>query len=524
MLNILLIEDAFGISEEIIGIIEAAGYIIGEKLPYSEYDKILNCIFEKKINLVISNIKPEKEATIELLITRIASLNESVQFFLLARQRCIEYTDILIRNDISCCLCLPEEKTLINRTLKILEQRDINENLRKKKEKAELYRRFLNEQGELNSLELNKLFAENSGHDMYQTAVVRILPPYRRTAQHSGNNLTTMKGIELLYNHFEGNEKSLIIKKGIDHWLLLWGSADELENSRSRLKKFLSDIEEMNYSCFKVAAWVTLSSKVEKISEIYRGSQMLPELLKERIIKNSIEIFEYASWQKTYDAENEEGSFSDIKRTLLNAIEMFDEESIHRTLMQLRQNVTTNLRISGIRLFQLYKEIMAILFISLERQGVDTSETGLTYESVIKEYDYYWSTDNVFDNMHYYLCEGAGILKKHLETNEPSAISRAKQYIREFFSMSLTLKSMSDYLGMSEAYFSNYFKKYTNQTFKQYLTDVRIRYAKQMLLDGSIRLEDIAESVGYNDKKYFSRVFKRETGYTPGEYRMNKRH
>ena len=129
MLNILLIEDAFGISEEIIGIIEAAGYIIGEKLPYSEYDKILNCIFEKKINLVISNIKPEKEATIELLITRIASLNESVQFFLLARQRCIEYTDILIRNDISCCLCLPEEKTLINRTLKILEQRDINENL-----------------------------------------------------------------------------------------------------------------------------------------------------------------------------------------------------------------------------------------------------------------------------------------------------------------------------------------------------------------------------------------------------------
>ena len=48
-----------------------------------------------------------------------------------------------------------------------------------------------------------------------------------------------------------------------------------------------------------------------------------------------------------------------------------------------------------------------------------------------------------------------------------------------------------------------------------------MKYAKQMLLDGNVSLEDIAETVGYNDKKYFSRVFKNETGYTPGEYRRD---
>ena len=56
-------------------------------------------------------------------------------------------------------------------------------------------------------------------------------------------------------------------------------------------------------------------------------------------------------------------------------------------------------------------------------------------------------------------------------------------------------------------------------TFKQYQTELRVRYAKQMLLDKNYSLEDIAEAVGYSDVKYFSRVFKQITGTAPGEYR-----
>ena len=85
--------------------------------------------------------------------------------------------------------------------------------------------------------------------------------------------------------------------------------------------------------------------------------------------------------------------------------------------------------------------------------------------------------------------------------------------------MPLTLKELSDYVGMNENYFSDYFSKYVKMTFKQYLTELRIRYSKQLLLDRQYSMEDIAEAVGYNDVKYFLRVFKRVTGITPGEYR-----
>lgn len=99
------------------------------------------------------------------------------------------------------------------------------------------------------------------------------------------------------------------------------------------------------------------------------------------------------------------------------------------------------------------------------------------------------------------------------------SILLAKRYIRSYFNMPLTLKELSEYVGMNENYFSEYFKKCTKMTFKQYQTNLRIRYSKQMLLDKQYTMEDISDAVGYNDVKYFSRVFKQICGIAPGEYR-----
>jgi len=59
-------------------------------------------------------------------------------------------------------------------------------------------------------------------------------------------------------------------------------------------------------------------------------------------------------------------------------------------------------------------------------------------------------------------------------------------------------------------------------TFTQYLTGLRIEKAKEMLETTDLRSFQIAEAVGYNDAHYFSYMFKRSTGMTPGEYRREK--
>ena len=522
MLNILLIEDVFGMSGEVKELMASAGYAVSESLGFSDEAAILACIVKKKIDLVISNILLQKETTAERLLRKISQLDDTVQVLLTGQIHSIEFTRIVITCGAACYLCLPEENELMHTALLLFEQRREASRLSQQKSRKEIFIKYLEEEGELNSYEIKKLFSGCAEDDLYQAAVVRILPPYRKRYHRNDDNLIILKGIELLNCQFEKNQKCLIVKRGIDLWTLLWGTEKELEEGRLQFKKFLSDIKEMNYACFKVAAWVALGPVAAKNTEIYKSCRMAAGLLRERIIKGSIGFFECNSYPGLSCDKKEPGFLTfGIRRTLLNALEMFDEESIHRILMQLRQNIITTSNSTGADLYRIYKEIMAVLFMELDKLGADTSEPRITYESALKEYDYYWNVEDVFESMYYYMREGIRALRKQKEDSEPAVIVRAKQYIRDFFSMPLTLKEVSSYVGMSEAYFSDYFRKHTNQTFKQYITDIRMKYAKQMLLDGNVSLEDIAETVGYNDKKYFSRVFKNETGYTPGEYRRD---
>ena len=59
--------------------------------------------------------------------------------------------------------------------------------------------------------------------------------------------------------------------------------------------------------------------------------------------------------------------------------------------------------------------------------------------------------------------------------------------------------------------------------FSAYIRNYRIGKAKQLLVSGNMKVYEVAEEVGYQDSKYFSRVFRQVTGQKPDEYRKNKR-
>ena len=56
----------------------------------------------------------------------------------------------------------------------------------------------------------------------------------------------------------------------------------------------------------------------------------------------------------------------------------------------------------------------------------------------------------------------------------------------------------------------------------QYITEVRVKKAKEMLSDPAIKIRAVANAVGYDDPAYFMRVFKKLTGVTPTEYQLSK--
>lgn len=92
-------------------------------------------------------------------------------------------------------------------------------------------------------------------------------------------------------------------------------------------------------------------------------------------------------------------------------------------------------------------------------------------------------------------------------------------YINEHFSETVSLNKISATYHVNASYFSHQFKEKTGETYMAYLTGVRMEKAKAYLADSQIKIGLIGRMVGYEDGRYFSRLFKSYTGKTPSKFR-----
>ena len=117
------------------------------------------------------------------------------------------------------------------------------------------------------------------------------------------------------------------------------------------------------------------------------------------------------------------------------------------------------------------------------------------------------------------LLEREGISKYDTATREPD-VSTAVQYIAEHYHETVELSSLAELAGLSEGHFCRVFKKYTHMRPVEYITNLRIERAKDLLLELPPKaIAEIATGVGYTSAAYFSKIFKEKTGVTPEEYR-----
>lgn len=96
----------------------------------------------------------------------------------------------------------------------------------------------------------------------------------------------------------------------------------------------------------------------------------------------------------------------------------------------------------------------------------------------------------------------------------------AMEYIKDNFADSgLSLMTVCNHLSVSMSYFSTFFKESAGKTFIEYLTEVRMDKAKELLTNTDMMLYSIAEKVGYENPAYFTVAFKKNNGMNPKEYR-----
>lgn len=98
---------------------------------------------------------------------------------------------------------------------------------------------------------------------------------------------------------------------------------------------------------------------------------------------------------------------------------------------------------------------------------------------------------------------------------------RIKQYIENNYGGNISLYTASENVNLSPSYISRIFKKCLGYNFVDYLTEVRIRKAKELLADMDIKIYQVADMVGYRSTKHFSQVFKANVGMTPLSYKKS---
>ncbi|NSW89639.1 MAG: response regulator [Firmicutes bacterium] len=98
-------------------------------------------------------------------------------------------------------------------------------------------------------------------------------------------------------------------------------------------------------------------------------------------------------------------------------------------------------------------------------------------------------------------------------------IQKVKEYMNKHYNERITLELLSNIVYMNPAYFSVYFKQKTGLNYTEYITIMRIEKAKELLGNKSLKVYEIANMVGYDDFRYFSRIFKKITGINPQRFR-----
>lgn len=102
---------------------------------------------------------------------------------------------------------------------------------------------------------------------------------------------------------------------------------------------------------------------------------------------------------------------------------------------------------------------------------------------------------------------------------EPAAITRARKFIHDHQTDDLSLAGVARAVNTSTFYFCKLFKKATGLNFTEYLSQLRIEKAKNLLLNPNLRVSEIAYETGFQSLTHFNRVFKRITGQSPTGYR-----
>lgn len=106
----------------------------------------------------------------------------------------------------------------------------------------------------------------------------------------------------------------------------------------------------------------------------------------------------------------------------------------------------------------------------------------------------------------------------------PVPLVRALAFIETSFEQQIQLSDVAEAAHVSSAYLSKLFSDHLDSSFVDYLTEIRVAHAEQLIRENRLTVKEVAYNVGYQDPNYFSKIFRKTVGISPSMYAQRSRY
>jgi two-component system, response regulator YesN len=263
----------------------------------------------------------------------------------------------------------------------------------------------------------------------------------------------------------------------------------------------------------KVEARIGISERMTSFQGLHAAYRQAMDCLRAALLSNDEEWVSYEQL-KPHLMDMEQ----DISAYMVQAIRAGDEDLIREAaIMYVRSLVIKG---NAVRPADISQRCMDwIMELQDLLRKATASEIGEIPVALWDEMDGCTSMDDVGWSLARYFTGVAWQLKG---VNKNSIVEQALKVIHAGYMRELKLQDLADELSLHPVWLSQLFKKEVGTNFLDYVTDLRIQKAKELLRQSNCKIYEIAASVGYQDVHHFGRLFKKKTGVTPKEHRYGK--
>lgn len=418
----------------------------------------------------------------------------------------------------------------------------VSESIRREKEDKDLVRKYMEEMRENTEHEKQKFFEQMIAGNLSMADALETGKKYEMNLSAGMYNLLLFrftlgkenrKSGELLGEAEYAIEKLterleyvFEFQRGVEGWAFLL-MADNEEQMSERVKELSKDLEEIMKNYSTIAYFGGIGQPVARLRELEESFREAERALAARFTMElnriiSVEDIRMAQNVDTLD-DIEITSFGEIEKTrtmlekfLNNGAEDEIDEFVDVYINELPEE---NLKSVLMRQYIIMDAYIVMMSFCEKIEGIE-GEMQAQSEELKNSMKTIQTLEEIKNYIRMLLKKIIGVRDTISGRRYSDIIEIAKDQIRKtYMSDEISLNTIAAEVGMSPSYFSSIFSKEMGKAFVEYLTEIRMDRAKELLMCSSMKTSEIGYEVGYKDPHYFSYIFKKTQNCTPKEFR-----